>query len=235
MVRMSVEQFEELHQLIRHRLQKRSLRRPLSTRLRLAVTLCILAHGDSFYTTSNFFRIGLSTSYSIIQEVCPIIWECLQVLYLNGNLTSDHWKVNAQGFRVKWDLPNCIGAMDGKEIAIKRPDNQGSRYFNYKKFHSFKLMAMCDAFSRFTWVEIGDYGGVSAVSSFQRSEFYRRLENNLANIPNPTNLPHSNEMTTYFIIGDGIFTLRPYMIIKSTTNYRMRIWNSILSMANIAE
>lgn len=38
-VRISVDQFEELHDLISHRLQKRSLRQPLSTRLRLAVTL----------------------------------------------------------------------------------------------------------------------------------------------------------------------------------------------------
>lgn len=118
----------------------------------------ILAHGDSFYNSSNFFRIGLSTSYSIIGEVCPIIWECLQPLYLKGNLIADDWMVNAQGFRVKWDLPNCIGAIDGKEIAIRAPKNSGSQYFNYKKFHSFKLMAMCDAFCRFLWVDIGDYG-----------------------------------------------------------------------------
>ncbi|XP_051173476.1 uncharacterized protein LOC127289535 [Leptopilina boulardi] len=218
MVRMSVQQFEELHELIRHRLEKRSWRQPLSTRLRLVITLNVLAHGDSLYTTSNYFRIGFSTAYSIIAEVCPIIWECLQPLYLKGNLVAEDWMVNAQGFRAKWDMPNCIGAMDGKEIEIKAPPNSGSLYFNYKKFHSFKLMAMCNAFCRFSWVDIGDYGSVSNVSAFQHTEFYRRLERNLTNLPNPTYLPHSNDISTYFIIGDGIFSLRPYIMVPYRRN-----------------
>ncbi|XP_043465831.1 uncharacterized protein LOC122500793 [Leptopilina heterotoma] len=79
-------------------------------------------------------------------------------------------------------------------------------------------MAMCDAFCRFSWVDIGDYGGVSDVSAFQHTEFYRMLENNLANLPNPTYLPHSHDISTHFIIGDGIFTLRPYMIVPYKRN-----------------
>ncbi|XP_043462833.1 protein ALP1-like [Leptopilina heterotoma] len=235
MVRMSVEQFEELHGLIHHRLQKRSLRQPLSTRLRLAVTLSILAHGDNFYTTSNFFRIGLSTTYSIIAEVCPIIWECLQPLYLKGNIELNDWIVTAEGFRVKWDLPNCIGAIDGKEIAINKPENSGSIFFNYKKFFSFKLMAMCDSFCRFSWVDIGDYGSVSDVSAFQQTEFYRKLENNLANLPNPAYLPNSNYISSYFIVGDGIFALKPYMMVPYKRNLRLtrtqQLFNYRLSKA----
>ncbi|XP_043464633.1 protein ALP1-like [Leptopilina heterotoma] len=77
---------------------------------------------------------------------------------------------------------------------------------------------MCDAFCRFSWVDIGDYGSVSDVSAFQHTEFYRRLENNIANIPNPVNLPNSNIMSSYFIVGDGIFTLRPYMMVPYKRN-----------------
>lgn len=40
-----------------------------------------LAHGDSVLTVVNLFRIGLSTSYKIIAEVCPVLWEILSKKY----------------------------------------------------------------------------------------------------------------------------------------------------------
>lgn len=81
----------------------------------------------------------------------------LSPVYLRRNNARD-WRVIAHGFRVRWDFPNCVGAIDGKEIRIKKPPQSGSQYFNYKKFCSFKLLAACDAYYRFTWIDIGDYG-----------------------------------------------------------------------------
>ncbi|XP_051176790.1 uncharacterized protein LOC127291632 [Leptopilina boulardi] len=62
---------------------------------------------------------------------------------------------------------------------------------------------------------------VSDVSAFQQTEFYRKLENNTANLPNPTNLPHTENISSYFIVGDGIFTLRPYMMVPFRRNRRL--------------
>lgn len=116
-----------------------------------------LANGDSNQTTSMFFRIGVSTSYKIIDEVCQIIWDILCPIYLP---TKDafEWQLVARGFQRKWNFPNCLGAIDGKEIRIKQPPHSGSRFYNYKKFFSFKLLASCDAYCRFTWIDVGDYG-----------------------------------------------------------------------------
>lgn len=89
--------------------------------------------------------------------MCNIIWECLSPIYI-GRKNAFDWKIVARGFKERWDFPNCLGAIDGKEIRIKKPPHSGTMFFNYKKFYSFKLLAACDAFYRFTWIDVGDYG-----------------------------------------------------------------------------
>ncbi|XP_043475953.1 putative nuclease HARBI1 [Leptopilina heterotoma] len=209
---MTPEDFELLHRLIAHRLRKASFREPLPTKLRLALVLNLLANGDSIRTTQNFFRVGRSTIYKILDEVCSVIWEELSPWYLR-NRTSREWRIIAAGFRTKWDFPNCIGALDGKEIAISAPPDTGSLFFNYKKFFSFKLLAICDAHCRFTWIEAGDCGSVSDLISFRNTDFHKAILNDELNIPPSCLLPRSNIKMPHFFIGDEIFTCQKHLMI----------------------
>lgn len=120
-----------------------------------------------------FFRIGVSTSYKIILEVCVAIWDCLSPIYLT---TKDafEWQIVARGFERKWNFPNCLRAIDGKEVRIKKSAHSGSLFYNYKKFYSFKLLATCDAFFRFTWIDVGDYGKLN----YKVGEFFKNYYKN---------------------------------------------------------
>jgi len=47
------------------------------------------------------------------------------------------------------NLPNCLGAVDGKHMRMCKPDDSGSLFFNYKNFFSTVLMALVYADYRF--------------------------------------------------------------------------------------
>ena len=58
----------------------------------------------------------------------------------------------------EWDFPNCLGVRDGKLVAIEYPGFSASEYYNYRRFFSIVLMAVCDDRYCFTIADIGNIG-----------------------------------------------------------------------------
>jgi len=59
--------------------------------------------------------------------------------------TEQEWKEVAEKFSSRWNYHNCLGAVDGKHVAMNKPPKAGSFYYNYKGFHSIVHMAVADA------------------------------------------------------------------------------------------
>ena len=71
---------------------------------------------------------------------------------------------------VRMHFLHCLGALDGKHIAMKCPRNGGSLHYNYKGFHSVIPMALVDAEYKFTWVEVGSNGSAGDAQVFNNGE-----------------------------------------------------------------
>lgn len=124
-------------------------------------------------------------------------------------LTQENMKAIADRFWLLWQLPNCIGAIDGKHIRITKPMRSGSLYFNYKNYFSTVLLAVCDADCRFTMVDVGAYGSQSDGGILRNSHFGRRLFNDQLPIPPIAELPNSIMRLPHYFIGDAAFPLHP--------------------------
>ena len=68
------------------------------------------------------------------------------------------WHSIADDFFMRWNFPNCIGAIDGKHIMNQCPVNSGSLFYSYKSYFSIVLLVVASADYRFVMVDIGAYG-----------------------------------------------------------------------------
>jgi len=72
--------------------------------------------------------------------------------YWMSKPNKDQWENIAERYKLLWNLPNCIGSIDGKHIRIEKLPNTGSSNFNYKAYNSIVLLGCCDADGLFTMV-----------------------------------------------------------------------------------
>lgn len=127
------------------------------------------------------------------------------------------------------ELPNCLGAVDGKHVAITPPPGAGSYFYNYKKFNSQVLLAIANANYELIYFHFGTNGRVSDGGVIQNTDFYSSLLQGSLNLPN-ANAVKGHELP-YVFVGDDAFCLRsdflkPFSSVKLTKekkiyNYRV--------------
>ncbi|XP_053692619.1 putative nuclease HARBI1 [Sabethes cyaneus] len=169
---MSKENFDLLFNLVKDELVPKRNTRPkdaIPPKLKLALVIEFLACGDLQRHIASCYRVSKQYTGIIIDLVCEAICRALKDTVPEH---SESMFLNvANGFNRKWNFPNCIGAIDGKHVAIKAPPKSGSIFYNYKGFHSLSLLAICDASYKFTYLDIGAYGSEGDCSFFRNSKF----------------------------------------------------------------
>jgi hypothetical protein len=170
---------------------------------------------------------------SVIPEVCKAIYKALQPPYL-PNPSAEALEQISKDFGSKWQIPNCIGALDGKHIKVQCPPNSGLESFCYKKHFSVVLLAMCDADYRFTIIDVGSPGRNSDGGVFNNSNFGKAIQNLSFPFPPDSVLPKSKVKLPNVIVADEAFPLRanimrPYP--SQSLSLQERIFNYRLSRA----
>ena len=208
----------------------------------LAVTLRFLATGESYASLEFQYRISRSILSIIIPSVCQAIYQVLSKDYLKCPSTEEEWLTIARQFEERWNLPNCIGAGDGKHIRVRCPSNTGSDFYNYKSFFSIVLLAFVGPQYQFLYTDVGCQGSASDAGIFRKSTLWKAVEANTIHIPPPRSLTQSNDpifeasdtAIDHFFVCDDAFPLgkhlmKPYP--SKNLSEERRIFNYRLSRA----
>ena len=235
-VRVDPEMFDELAQRICPRIKKQDTkwRQALEPGLKLAITLRYLATGDSYHSLMYGFRVAHNTISKVVKEVC----EAIVAEYANEVImcptTEAEWREVAELFQRRWNFPHCLGALDGKHVAVRKPRKGGSQYWNYKGYNSIIMLALVDGDYKFLWVDIGAMGSCSDCQIFNHSELKELMEDGKAGVPLPEALPHDDMDCGWYIVGDDAFPLKTWLMkpySQRQLDHDKRIFNYRLSRA----
>jgi hypothetical protein len=100
--------------------------------------------------------------------------------------TTEMLLATSNKFSLKWNFPNRVGSIDGKQLRLKCPSNSGSTHYNYKHYYS-----IADARYRFIAIDVGAYGKQSDGGIFRHNSLYQLLNSNNFSMPNAKKLPLS--------------------------------------------
>ena len=132
----------------------------------------------------------------------------------------------ASHFMQRWNIPNSVGALDGKHIAIHKPHRSGSMFFNYKKVFSVVLLALVDADYKFICVDLG--------AIFRSSGLSKALECNSLNLPQDSVVQGIEGNVPFFVVADEAFSAKRNLIkpfCQRHLTIRNRIFNYRCSRA----
>ncbi|XP_049944122.1 putative nuclease HARBI1 [Schistocerca serialis cubense] len=139
-------------------------------------------------------------------------------------------------FWIKCNIPNCVGAIDGKHVRIRAPEKSESLFFNYKFFFSIVLLPIVDANCKFISDDVGAYGKESDNGIFHKSAMGKKIATKEFNIPPSKCLPGSDVILPPFLIGDEAFALsdclmKPYSTRVAASHRDKQIYNYRLCRA----
>jgi hypothetical protein len=120
--------------------------------------------------------------------------------------SEEEWIDIAKEFESWWNFHNCLGAVDGKYVAIILPPGGGSFFsYRYKGFRSLVLMGIANANYEFILVDFGTNGHISDGGVIENTDFYDKLKNKSSSIPNPDSELNETKLL-YVFVGDEAFS-----------------------------
>lgn len=156
--------------------------------------------------------MAYNTIANIVYETCEALIQEYMEEVMSCPKTPEEWKAVSDQFAKRWNFHHTIGAPHGKNLAMRCPSRGGSKWYNYKGFHSLVLLVLVDADYRFLYVDVGASGCGSDGGIFAKTNICQALEEKTLSLPDPEPLPGGDIPVPYFIVADDAFPLRTWLM-----------------------
>ena len=213
-MRMTPEFFEMINTRLELHLARQATNytAPISIGEKLALTIRYLVTGESYTSLSSQFRVGRSTISKFLPEVCSAIHDEFTREYLRCPTTPDEYKELEREFRIRWNVPRALGALDGKHVALKKPKNTRTVYHNYKGFFSIVMLALVDGQYKFRWVDASTAVSCTDAQIFNAYQLKRKTDDGNIGFSDPALITQGGLDVPYFILADNAFAMKTWLM-----------------------
>ena len=186
-------------------------REAISVEKQLAVTLYYLVDEGRYRKVANAFGISRASVSLIVRKVCYVISAHLGAKYVRMPETEEDVEFFVKKFEEKHGFPQCLGAVDGTHIFIKRPKENPCDHLNRKNRYFINVQAMCEYNYCFTDVVVKWPGSVHDARIFTNSKLNEKLRRGI--IPKaPKKILEDEDAVSICILGDPAYPLLPYLM-----------------------
>lgn len=123
---------------------------------------------------------------------------------------GDQAKSVKDGFQKKWNVPQCLGAIDGSRIPVRPPICNHTDHYNCKVWYSILIQAVVDHNYLFRDICVGWPVSVHDTHVYANSQLYAKAT--IGQILNGTVLNINGIDVPEYIIGDSAYPLSTFLM-----------------------
>lgn len=205
---------------------------PLDKETSFLFTLWMVANQEAYRSAADRFGLSTGHAHRVFIRVCKTIYEesakfiqwpkgeaarqnvddfnelRLNLLFKAKDFTSFNLFLSLIGFhftflRGRNSFPNVFGCIDGTQIDIPCPKEDGGSYYNRKGVHALNVLAICNSKMEFTYVYSGWPGSSHDSRVWTNSPIYEKIKHEQA-------IPEN-----CYLLGDSAYPIDKFMMVSS--------------------